>query len=415
MIRVLLIITFMLASIVLGSMAGLYQGMATGILCGLISFLAMLQIDSAIVHRRFRKAHNVQIGKLKRSNVLFEKALADTRTKMDQVTKSLEARANAQGKKIVSELQVLESLMREFAGKISQKAAAEAHDLRHHQRRTRDSAPTYIDNLAEPELLETIRASLEENRVDLYLQPIVSLPQRKLRFYEALSRLRAEDGSVIMPAQYIKVAAPAGLMSVVDNLLLFRCVQIVRKLTAKNKGIGVFCNISGDTLLDAEFFPQFLEYMHHNRDLAGQIVFEFSQDAVLKAGKSGEANLHYLSGLGFALSMDHVETLALDFTKLKNMGFRHLKVRADTLTKGMGMAQAAVGAEDIKKLLERHGLNLIAERVEDEKTVLQLLDFAVDFAQGYLFGEPRALREDALRPPEKVEPSAPVIPFRRSA
>ena len=93
--------------------------------------------------------------------------------------------------------------------------------------------------------------------------------------------------------------------------------------------------------------------------------------------------------------MDHVETLALDFTKLKNMGFRHLKVRADTLTKGMGMAQAAVGAEDIKKLLERHGLNLIAERVEDEKTVLQLLDFAVDFAQGYLFGEPRALREDA--------------------
>jgi cyclic-di-GMP phosphodiesterase TipF (flagellum assembly factor) len=236
-----------------------------------------------------------------------------------------------------------------------------------------------------------------------------------LRFYEALSRLRAEDGSVIMPAQYIKVAAPAGLMSVVDNLLLFRCVQIVRKLTVKNKGIGVFCNISGDTLLDAEFFPQFLEYMHQNRDLAGQIVFEFSQDAVLKAGKGGEANLHYLSGLGFALSMDHVETLALDFTKLKNLGFRHLKVRADTLTKGMGMAQAAVGAEDIKKLLERHGLNLIAERVEDEKTVLQLLDFAVDFAQGYLFGEPRALREDALRPPEKVEPSAPVIPFRRIA
>ena len=69
---------------------------------------------------------------------------------------------------------------------------------------------------------DTIRASLEENRVDLYLQPIVSLPQRKLRYYEALSRLRAEDGSVIMPAQYIKVAAPAGLMSVVDNLLLFR-------------------------------------------------------------------------------------------------------------------------------------------------------------------------------------------------
>ena len=42
-----------------------------------------------------------------------------------------------------------------------------------------------------------------------------------------------------MPAQYIKVAAPAGLMSVVDNLLLFRCVQVVRRLTAKTREIAL--------------------------------------------------------------------------------------------------------------------------------------------------------------------------------
>jgi cyclic-di-GMP phosphodiesterase TipF (flagellum assembly factor) len=330
------------------------------------------------------------------------------------VTKAVEARATAQGKKIVSELKMLESLMREFAGKISNKAKTEPVEETVLERRVRQPVKSYLTGLGEPELLETIRASLEENRVDLYLQPIVSLPQRKLRFYEALSRLRAEDGAVIMPAQYIKVAAPAGLMSVVDNLLLFRCVQIVRKLTAKNRGIGVFCNISGDTLRDAEFFPQFLEYMHNNRDLAGQIVFEFEQNAVLKAGVEGEANLNYLSGLGFALSMDHVQTLALNFEKLKNMGFKHLKVRAEILMQGMGMAQAAVTAEDFKKLLERHGLNLIVEHVEDEKTVVQLLDYAVDFAQGYLFGEPRAVRDDAIKPVEKAETKAPVIPFRRA-
>ena len=58
-------------------------------------------------------------------------------------------------------------------------------------------------------------------------------------------------------------------MSVVDNLLLFRCVQIVRRLTQKSREIGIFCNISGDTLADREFFPQFLDYMRVNRDLAG--------------------------------------------------------------------------------------------------------------------------------------------------
>ena len=76
-----------------------------------------------------------------------------------------------------------------------------------------------------------------------------------------------------------------------------------------------------------------------------------------------------------------------------------------------GCAGAHVAAEDFKKLLTRHGLNLIAERVEDEKTVVQLLDYAVDYAQGYLFGEPRAVREDSLKP---VQEPAAVVPFRKA-
>ena len=411
-----------ITSAMLSAVAGLLlaiSGVAQPQVCiiaAVAMFLCATQIHAAILRRREKRQSRNDIAKLKQTAKEFRVALEDTHTKIDEVKAAVEAKASAQSKKIISELQVLESLMKDFAVKIATKAQEFTPGDQIIERRTPAGAKNYLDTLGEPQLLETIRAALEENRVDLYLQPIVSLPQRKLRFYEALSRLRAEDGAVIMPAQYMKVAAPAGLMSVVDNLLLFRCVQIVRRLTARHKEIGVFCNISGDTLADNEFFPQFLEYMHHNRDLAPHIVFEFSQSAVLKAGSQGDSNLMYLSNLGFALSMDHVETLALDFAKLKGLGFRHVKVRADTLTGGMSDANALVGAEDFKKLLERHGLNLIAERVEDEKTVLQLLDFNVDFAQGYLFGEPRAVREDSVKVPEFVSQApVPIIPFKRSA
>jgi cyclic-di-GMP phosphodiesterase TipF (flagellum assembly factor) len=412
MVRFLVVAIFLFGSAAIGGAVGLFEGPAFGILTAAILFVLALQIRAGIGARRQKRAASREIAGLRRANAAIELALGETRTRMEEMSQAIEARASAQGRKIVSELQVLESLMREFAARISEKAKEEpaAEILERH---TEDTARTYLETLAEPDLLETIRASLEENRVDLYLQPIVSLPQRKLRYYEALSRLRAEDGSVIMPAQYIKVAAPAGLMSVVDNLLLFRCVQIVRRLTQKNRDVGVFCNISGDTLTDAEFFPQFLEYMQHNRDLAGQIVFEFDQAAVARAGAKGEENLAFLARLGFALSMDHVETLAVDFARLKRTGFRHLKVRATTLMGGMGEARAAVGPEDFKKLLERHGLNLIVERVEDEKTVVQLLDYGVDFAQGFLFGEPRAVRDDAVKTTDKADPS--IIPFRKTA
>ena len=405
---------YLFGSAAIGGMIGLFAGFPIGGLAGATLFLFALQIQSGLASRRIQRTAQREISSLKRANAAIELALSQTDVRMEEMQNAIEARATAQGRKIVSELQVLESLMREFAGKISAKAREEPipEQIKQH---VQDSARSYLDTLGEPDLLETIRASLEENRVDLYLQPIVSLPQRKLRYYEALSRLRSEDGSVIMPAQYIKVAAPAGLMSVVDNLLLFRCVQIVRRLTQKSREIGVFCNISGDTLTDAEFFPQFLEYMQHNRDLANQIIFEFGQDAVARAGAKGEENLAFLANLGFGLSMDHIETLAVDFARLKKIGFRHLKLRAETLLGGMGHARAAVGPEDFKKLLERHGLNLIVEHVEDEKSVVQLLDYAVDFAQGYLFGEPRAVRDDAIKASEKSEPSAPIILFRKTA
>ena len=112
--------------------------------------------------------------------------------------------------------------------------------------------------------------------------------------------------------------------------------------------------------------------------------------------------------------MDHVDSLELDFIKLKKLGFRHIKVRAHTLKDGMSGANAEIAAEDLKKLLERHGLNLIAERVEDERTVAQLLDYGVDFAQGYHFGSPRAVRDNSLKAMEKAPAAAPIIPFRKA-
>ena len=94
------------------------------------------------------------------------------------------------------------------------------------------------------------------------------------------------------------------------------------------------------------------------------------------------------------------------------MGFHYLKVRADTLISGMRDAHAAVAAEDFKDLLARNGVNLIVERIEDEKTVVQLLEFNVDFGQGYLFGEPRPIREfDRYQRPALPAPTAANITF----
>ena len=122
-------------------------------------------------------------------------------------------------------------------------------------------------------LLDTVRQALAEGRVDLYLQPVVSLPQRRTAYYESFSRLRDDSGRVMMPAEYLSVAEPEGLMSAIDNLLLFRCVQIVRRMANQDRRIGIFCNISPASLGDEDFFPQFLDFLGQNRDLSGALIF----------------------------------------------------------------------------------------------------------------------------------------------
>jgi cyclic-di-GMP phosphodiesterase TipF (flagellum assembly factor) len=375
--------------------------MASAAFVAAILILFLFQLGGAISRRRAVRAINGEIEDLRSANFTVASALDETRKRLAEATFAMATKSEAQEKKLVGELQMIESLIRNFAAKVKHEQAAQT------------ARPPTLANagvLSEPALLEIIRRALEENRIDLYLQPVVSLPQRKIRFYEVLSRLRSEDGTVIMPEQFIKVAAPAGLMSVVDNLLLFRCVQIVRRLAHKHRDVGVFCNISGHTLRDSEFFPQFLEFMHHHRDLAAQIIFEFAQGDVLAAGPAEQANLRYLANLGFRLSLDTVTALDMDFARARRLGFQFLKLRAGTLLSAMKDARAPVSAEDLKDLLGRNGLKLIVERVEEEKTVVQLLECNVDFGQGYLFGEPRAIREIAeANDPRAVQPATSAV------
>ena len=63
----------------------------------------------------------------------------------------------------------------------------------------------------ETAVLDIVREALRQDRVELYLQPIVSLPQRKSRFFECFSRIRSTEGMIVAPEQYLDIARRTGL------------------------------------------------------------------------------------------------------------------------------------------------------------------------------------------------------------
>ena len=255
--------------------------------------------------------------------------------------------------------------------------------------------PPVAEGLDEQEILDLVREGLRENAVELALQPIVSLPQRKRRFFECFSRVRTHDGGVIVPEQYLAVAERHGLVTAIDNLLLFRCIQTLRRIRKGNANVGFFLNISPNTLADRGFFRDFIQLMAQNIELAPALVFEFPQRALAQADDSLWRDLDRLAQMGFRFSIDQVTDLDLDAATLSGRHFRFLKLEAARVTEAARSGLLGNDPKLLKRTLDSYAIDLIVERIETESMLLEVLDLHVDFGQGYLFGEPRIAKSDA--------------------
>lgn len=251
--------------------------------------------------------------------------------------------------------------------------------------------------IGDNEMLEIVSQAIEAGRVDLYLQPAVTLPERRPRYFEAFTRIRTKTDTLIMPAAYLPPAESSGMIPLIDNVLLVKSVQTLRRLGPGSRIKGVFCNISANTLLDPEFFPELVEFMEENSSLSESLIFELGQPAILGLSPAELGALDTLGALGYGFSLDHVADLDVDFIGLRERSFRFVKIDARTFLQGMAEKSGAFSGADMKRALDDFDIKLIVEKVEDEDTVARLLDHGVELAQGYLFGKPRPMSPALFR------------------
>jgi cyclic-di-GMP phosphodiesterase, flagellum assembly factor TipF len=256
---------------------------------------------------------------------------------------------------------------------------------------------TLTETAPDDAMLRDLRDAIEGNRIDLYLRPIVTLPDRKLRFYDASTRVRTGDDAFMVPGDYLHLAEREHLMPRIDNVMLVKCVQLLRRLGPESRLKGVFCNLSAQSLLDHDFFPELVEFMEENSTLADNLTFQLSQRAVLDIGADELAGLKTLGKLGFVFSLDHVADLDVDFAALRDHFFRYVKIDAKTLLHDMADARASIPASDMTSFLDRFDLKLIVEKVDDEASLERLMDYGVDLAEGDLFARPRPVTPEMFR------------------
>jgi cyclic-di-GMP phosphodiesterase TipF (flagellum assembly factor) len=391
----------------LGAVALSVNGIVPPITAGIIgatSALAMIQIHMAV--SRMGGSTEAEIFELRQEIRKLTGRLAQAEAQSSELKRAFETEVTARRESIVQEMRGLEGMIQN----LSKKFETRLNTVRQHT----NDVP--VDGAS---VLDAVKEALRENRVDLHLQPIVNLPQRRTCFYEGFTRLRRADGKVIMPTEFLAAAEKANLLGVIDNMLLFRCVQIVRRLSERDRRIGVFCNVSMASLEDDGFFSSFIDFMRENRDLAHAMIFEISVRAFQTRSDVAARNMARLKELGFRFSLDKGMGLNLDLPELQAAGVKFVKIAGERLLEELtpggerpiSAISRDIAAEDVPALFVRYGIDLIAEKVEIEKSVIEILEFEIPYGQGHVFGAPRpikgSLQDETAPPPDFMRRVAP--------
>ena len=278
--------------------------------------------------------------------------------------------------------------------------------------------PRPIPPRPEPDGTAILRA-FEGEGLEIHLQPVVILPQRKVTAYEAMARLRAEDGALMEPEAFLPVLERYGRTTELDRRMLQRAGTIVRHLARRGSDAGVTYGLSPLSLFEPGFLRELARMVADDAALAG-LTLALAQASWrgLDAGQRGL--LGALRGR-IGLGLDRPVDLRFDAGELAGHGVRQVRVPAGLLLRPETdrSALSDLVIQDIAPALARAGIRLVATEVEAEADVPDLIDLDVPFAQGPVFAPPRPVRAEVIAappddpaPPPPDEPAPERRPFR---
>jgi cyclic-di-GMP phosphodiesterase, flagellum assembly factor TipF len=268
---------------------------------------------------------------------------------------------------------------------------------------------------------DAILAAVSIGNIELYLQPIMELPQRRTIGYEALARLRLDATTLLVPAEFLGIVEQRGLGPSFDAVVLTRVLAVARFLKAKGNGQFVSCNICNSTWAEPRAVASLTRLFENYRGFADTLVIELPQRVFRALDPASLGHLGAISAAGYRFALDQVHDLRLDPPALADRGVRFVKVPVDTLTGAdRRLKSADIALEDVGPFLLRAGIAVIAEKLSD-RSVADAIEFDMALGQGMALGAPRPVRPEILADPEKAAAAtaaadiAPAAPFTVAA
>jgi EAL domain-containing protein (putative c-di-GMP-specific phosphodiesterase class I) len=243
-----------------------------------------------------------------------------------------------------------------------------------------------------------LKEAIMDNRLELFVQPIISTRSEHLSSYEVLVRLRSKTGQLFPPGAFLPSAERYNLSDKVDRWVIdhvFAWLEQHQHKLPFLKQLAI--NLSGASLGHTEMLAYISARLATANFKASMIKFEITETAAISNLRNANSFIKALSEIGCQFSLDDFGSGLSSFGYLKNLPVQSIKIDGMFVR---DMNSDPLDFEMVKSINDiGHvmGLETIAEFVEDEHIWEKLRSIGVDYGQGYHLGKPMPI--DAILSP----------------
>lgn len=233
-----------------------------------------------------------------------------------------------------------------------------------------------------------IEAALDADEFFLIYQPIASLQGDARERYEVRLRMKGDDGSVIMPADFIPQAEQLGLMPAVDRWVLRAAVKALLEECGRGRDTLLFVKLSGPTLMDTSFIDFVAEQLQACKIDGERLILQLNEPVAVTQLNQAKQLYRGLKELRVGLCLDHFGSGLNPFQLVKHLPADYLKIDG-TLTRNVTSSEE--NQQTVRQIIDNaHAIQkrVIAGYLEDAASLAMLWQLKTDFVQGNFLAMP---------------------------
>jgi diguanylate cyclase (GGDEF)-like protein len=229
---------------------------------------------------------------------------------------------------------------------------------------------------------DEIIAALNERRILIGFEPVVTTAGRQLAFHECLMRIRRADGSIVPASAVIPVAEQLGLVRLIDH----RVIELVTAELAAAPALKVSVNVSPDSITDPDWWSALGAQLRARPDVARRMILEITETAAILNIDETAGFVTRAKDLGCGIAIDDFGAGYTSFRNLRRLGVDMIKIDGAFVQNLTRSEDDRVFVRTLIELGRSLGLKTVAEWVQDEETAAILAGWNCDYLQGDLVG-----------------------------